>query len=328
MYLLYVIYLIAIIVVIYLLLIFYCNFSFIPSIHSKLKKRSKELPLKINIEGRTAVFYGMVQNGMPNFQISKKNMINLSSKFFSDCRFVILENDSKDGTREFLEKWKNEDDRVTIINGDGKSAKRDVDMFKKSVQISNREKGPIRIARYVNLRNQLHNSVKHIILSSDFKPSHCICLDMDQNVTLDEKGFYDSLEKMADDKSVIACTAYGKTVKPWTVPFTLYLYDSYAFLDNWLVKNGTDLRNDMKCRHIFREKINVSDGKFHQCISNFGGFSVYRTTKEFINNYYAVENIDKKGRCDCEHIGFNKRLQAGCSNAKLLIAFETFFDNQ
>lgn len=310
-------------ILIYLIAVVYSKCVYVPNMHKQLENRAKNLPAKINTVGRKAIFYGMCRNAMPNLKKVKNNIIILS-KFFTECKFIILENGSIDDTREFIEQWRDEDDRMTIVNGDGEEAKRAVDLFAKAVPNSDPWKGPKRIARYASLRNQLHGTVKNMVLSGKFDPSHFICLDLDQNVTIDEKGFYDSLQKMAEDVNVVACTAYGKTTKPWKIPLTSYIYDTYAFLDDWLVNNGTD-RN--KTKHIWSEKINVTNKNFHQVISNFGGLSIYRNTQEFMDNFYAVENIEKN-KCDCEHIGFHKRLQVGQKNAQLLIGFETFFDNQ
>jgi hypothetical protein len=319
--------LLALFALIYLVVVVYSKYIFVPHMHKLLANRAKQLPAQIDTAGRTAIFYGMCRDAMPNLGKSKKNIISLS-RFFDDCRFVILENGSTDGTREFLEEWKKENKHVTIVDGDGEEAQRAINLFAKAVPKSDRWKGPKRIARYASLRNQLHAAVKDMVLSGKFEPSHCVCLDLDQNVSLDEKGFYDSLQKMAEDISVVAISAYGKTVQPWSLPLTSYLYDSYAFLDKWLIEKNADRRDHIKGKHIWREKIDVSGDKFHQVVSNFGGMSIYRKTQEFMNNFYAVENIDKEGRCSCEHVGFNKRLQTGRDDAKLLIGFETFFDKQ
>ena len=249
------------------------------------------------------------------------------SRFFSDYRVIILEDGSQDGTREFIEKWRQEDDRVTIVDGDTEEAQRAVALFSSVVPKSDYWKGPKRIARYASLRNQLHSAIKNSVLDSTFEPSCFVCMDMDQNVTIDEKGFYDSLLKMEEDSNVVACTAYGKTAKPWQIPLTTYLYDSYAFLDEWLIHNNADRMDKVKPKHIWYEKIDVKNKKFHQVVSNFGGLSIYKNTQEFMNNFYAVENI-YNNRCDCEHVGFHKRLQAGNPQSKLLIGFETFFDSQ
>lgn len=319
--------LLALFALIYLFVVVYSKFIFVPNMHKRLENRSKQLPEKIDTVGRVAILYGMCRNAMPNLKKSKTNIISLS-RFFDNCKFVILENGSTDGTREFLEEWRKADDRVKIIDGDGEAAQHVINMFSNAVPNSDRWKGPKRIARYASLRNQLHAAVKNVVLSGELDPSHFICLDLDQNVSVDEKGFYSAMQKMSTDASVVAISAYGKTVQPWSLPLTSYLYDSYAFLDEWLVANGADRRDQIKSKHIWREKIDVSGDKFHQVVSNFGGMSIYRKTQEFMNNFYAVENIDDKGRCDCEHVGFNKRLQAGRDDAKLLIGFETFFDNQ
>jgi hypothetical protein len=308
---------------IYLVVIVYTRNVFVPRYHKKLSDRDKILPADLGTVGRRAIFYGMVRDGLPGLIKTQKSLCDLA-RFFEEVKFTILENGSSDGTREFLEKWSSTDERVNIVNGNGEKAQRDVETFLTQLPNSNVYRGPGRIARYVCLRNQLHSSVKEIILEGKFSPTHCIATDLDQYRTIDENGFYSSLKLMDTNQDVTACSAYGRTTSAWKMPFSTYLYDSYAYHDKWLEVNDPDKKCGMKSRHIWNSKIDVTK-KPHEVLSNFGGVCIYRPSEQFLNNYYAVENINQEqGLCDCEHVGFHRRLTKN-SASKLLITFESFF---
>jgi hypothetical protein len=310
-------------VLVYLVLVVFSRNVFVPKYHNKLRLRTKLLPDNIVSTGRKAIFYGMVRDGVPGILSNKKQLISLA-RFFEEVVFVILENGSVDSTRQFLDAWASSDNRVHIVNGDGELAQRSVNTYSSSVPNSHLDRGPKRIARYVCLRNQLHTSVKDIILSGKFVPTYCIATDLDQERTIDEHGFYSSLQLMDDDQDVVTCSAYGRTMSLWKIPMSTYLYDSYAYHDQWLEDNVTDRSCHNKGLYVWNRKIDVTN-QYCKVLSNFGGMCIYRPSEQFLNNYYAVENIDhKRGLCDCEHVGFHKRLTKN-SSSRFLITFDSFF---
>ena len=308
--------------VVYVVLAMLSKYVYVPNQHARLQRRRVKKEDADTKRG-VAVFYGMCRNAMPGLETMLHNIQTLS-RFFDDYCIVVLENGSTDGTRECLHEW-TKTMKLNILDGD--DTRPTVAHFAQSVPNSDTYRGPVRIARYVALRNQLHTAV--VETAQNMSATHCVCMDLDQNVSVDEHAFYQSLQLMEDDPLVAVCTAHGKTSSPWVKPFQSYMYDTYAFLDTWLLRTRNNRNNAVKLKHIQNRDINVGGGgggggSGTRVLSNFGGMAVYRYTDAFAHNFYSVDNIDyETGMCDCEHVGFHKRLQN-----TVMIAFETFFDKQ
>jgi hypothetical protein len=125
---------------------------------------------------------------------------------------------------------------------------------------------------------------------------------------------------MSSDSSIVASSAHGLTSKFGL----LHMYDTYAFLDEHILKNNLNFSGVKKFLYILNLKLKSKENL--NVISNFGGISVYANSAQFLNNYYTLDfEDDLNTLCKCEHVEFHKRLKAGQEFPKHLISFETFF---
>jgi hypothetical protein len=288
----------------------------IPKMIASIDESNSKLPIDLKKNGRNSVFYGMVKNGMPGIKKAKKNIISLAF-FFEMSKFVILEDGSTDGTREFLEEWQTQDTRLKIVDGDSIKAQKASNVFQKKL-FFDKNKGPKRIAKYCVLRNQLQTEVVKIAQDKFENRNVFVSMDLDQNLSIDKFNFFTSLTAMETDELIVASSAHGLTVKFGVV----HLYDTYAFVDDHIQKHDLYLNDFKKFNYINSLQL---DDKTRNVISNFGGLSIYRNTERFRNNYYSVDFHDElRSRCMCEHVGFHRRLKAS-NKSKHLILFKTFF---
>jgi hypothetical protein len=310
--------LIVFLVMIYTTSLLYQNYYTVPCLIQKINAQKSKLPVDLMSTGKRVIFYGMVRDGMPGIQKAKENLLSLS-RFFEHAIFIILEDSSTDGTREFLNDWSTQDERLTIVDGDFEKAHIYSKSFKDSTKYSfDKDKGPQRIGKYVVFRNQLHATV--VERAESFLPTSFVSLDLDQHLYIDEFAFWESLQLMESNKDIVVTSAHGKT----SGFRFIRLYDTYAFSDENIEKRNLNIHDFKKSIYVFLLHIKAENKL--DVISNFGGLCIYRNTPQFLENYYSIEGFDKNyTRCLCEHIPFHKRLKKGNENAKHLISFETYF---
>ena len=278
-----------------------------------------KLPQDLQKTRRTAIIYGMCRNAMPGLGSAKKNFIELS-RYFEDVRFVVMEDSSTDGTKEFLTCWAQEDNRLQLVAGDSVQAKESCTVFQ---HVKKSAFSPSRISRYAYLRNQLHKVVVTIARTS-FATTHFVSSDMDQIRTIDQYGFWNAMNIMDSDQQVIAVSALGKRISKWK-PCTTTIYDTYAFSDKFIQHHNMESNQASKAKYIKSLGLNSRTNLIVD--SNFGGLCIYRATNSFCNNFYTVDVIPNTNEqvCLCEHTGFHRRLHAESPKAKFTISFDTMF---
>ena len=297
-------------VMVYFILVAYTAKIYAPQRHRQLAARLPN-PEKVG----TAIIYGMVRDGMPQLTRSLENMQEVAS-LYQSVRFVILENGSVDGTREALEAWRAVDDRVVLIDGDYTAANASVDEQRTKEPLGqtstrgDRSRGPVRIARYVVFRNQLHRAVLAQINTLAHDDLQFVSMDLDQNRTIDLQALQLSATSMRADPSLAVSSALGHVVCKFAI-LTSFLYDSYAYCN----VNGSAA--------YFQHHSGSAIGT--PVRSNFGGMAIYRDSDAFRTNFYSLDqDPDVASQVLCEHIGFHDRLLVAKSTNRHILGFETF----
>lgn len=226
--------------------------------------------------------------------------IELLRKEFKESHVIIIENDSKDGTKETLKRWKERSEGVdTIMNDFGT-----VTIPEKSEKISNPGSSNYRISKMASYRNMYMDYAR----KADFDIDYLIVMDIDID-DFSVEGVVKSIKNAPDDWGAL----FANGNKIFNDKLKSY-YDYFAYVP-YGNKTLSMRYNDMffQARKIRNA---LKNNEYVKCISAFGGLAVYKW--EYIKglNYTAEKNII----CDscetlCEHIPFNNCiLKQGASN--------------
>lgn len=298
----------------------------------KMETRPEELQQEINQqnewewepnESLSLVFLAPVRDCVQGLHYFRANLIQVK-RAYPNTRVVFLENDSVDGTKEFI---KTQFDFLdcTVID--------DVDVS--TFQYVRKGRGCVRVQRMCMLRNEL---MKHVTEKDDLM----IPIDADWKVVWNMGQFQQALTHLltSDAQAVVPTLMNAR----WWCPFQRYYFDSFAYSDaqfpelEYSSVAFQKLQQTLwKTNFKLSQRLGQRDGKpdgdqtlpqmlpFHPVESAFGSFAIYkRPAKDVI---YKVElgqsgqqdrlaenptnlPMDKTNvqACRCEHVTFNQQV--------------------
>tara|TARA_B100000965_G_scaffold350111_1_gene323775 strand:- start:519 stop:1391 length:873 start_codon:yes stop_codon:yes gene_type:complete len=235
------------------------------------------------------VIAGLAKNCEDNFKKNIEYLIDFKEfyKETIEISILILENDSKDNTKEIIKKSSNKE-YITDYCLDGLDTK-----------LTNR------IERITYCRNFLLEK----LTSFQSQEAECLYISIDFDLDLFSKTpkekFFQILNKLRNQKDLTA-------VFPNNVP---YYYDVHALrkdkwnsIDSWKKYNQISKyipvgKFFLKYFLIYKKQIKINTNReFINVDSAFGGIGIYKMTKsEFSNIKYESDKLFEK----CEHINFN-----------------------
>ena len=216
-------------------------------------------------------------------------------RMFKDYTILIVENDSKDQTRQLLLEWAAKNPRVKIL-GCGVNAKEC--SLPKAPKTDGHYVDRTRIQKMVDLRNIYLDHIKTHY--SDYDYTVMWDLDMIGSVYLD--GIQHSLGYLAHHPDVDVVCSYG--IYHWAF-FTLF-YDTYA-----LLHRDETFHIDHKTIHDIRK--GMWEAKYSrgnppvQVDSCFSGFAIYRTPS-FMDSDIKYD-MSPPDNLECEHVRLNKKIK-------------------
>lgn len=226
--------------------------------------------------------------------------IELLRKEFRESRVIIIENDSKDGTKDSLTGWKNKSEGVEIMMNDFGT----VTIPEKSKKTINPGTSNHRISKMANYRNMYMDYARR----AGFNIDYLIIMDMDID-DFSVEGIIESINNAPSDWGAL----FANGNKIFNGALKSY-YDYFAYVP-YGSRTLSMRYNDMffQARKI---KNALKNNEYVKCISAFGGFAVYKW--EFIKNLnYTAENNTVCSLCEtlCEHIPFNNSIlrQGACN---------------
>ncbi|RYE19056.1 MAG: hypothetical protein EOP45_13220 [Sphingobacteriaceae bacterium] len=226
---------------------------------------------------------------IPHVQKEVSDMCQL----FQKVHVIIVENDSKDNTREELLRWAQSSPDVTIeILGCGLNTPECVLQLCETSTLNGI--GQTRIAKMVYLRNLY---LKHIKESPSLRTyDYCAVMDMDLIGDLSTNGLAHTGYVFESDVTIDAVATNG-----WAQNFMnmMSFYDFYAY------RTASTLR---PFKHLNPFNISVTNdftGQAYKVDSAFGGFAIYKTSALLDKEYLLTKNT--VGYV-CEHITLNEKL--------------------
>lgn len=224
-----------------------------------------------------------------NSIIRNIHKIELLRKEFKESHVVIIENDSKDGTKETLKKWKKLSTGVEVIMNDF-----GIDTIpQKSESISHPGSSLHRISRMATYRNMYMEYARN----ANFKIDYLIAIDID----IDDFSSADIIKCIKEaPNNWGGLFANGRT---FYYNISRY-YDMFAYLPIGHSK-AVNFKNMIVNNHILEKYLRKY--KFVECTSAFGGIGIYKweVIKDMHYETYPNDN-SKMFEMQCEHISINK----------------------
>lgn len=224
---------------------------------------------------------------------------------FTHSYVVILENDSKDATKQILSFYKNKTSEVKLISKDYHGEY----PIKKYPKSNYQEKSCNRIARMAFLRNQILSCVKTIAFD------YLITIDIDI-YSFSVKGVCDAIANAPSNwgglfaNGRIFFKSGHSTIHPLPI-----VYDIYACFVNTLDFNKLSRLYLNDTYLLIRQYLigQLSDKHdYLPVVSAYGGLGIYK--KECLTNEYQVKTPltwKNSNASLCEHVLFNKNI---CDN--------------
>jgi hypothetical protein len=230
---------------------------------------------------------------------SLRTNIPLIEELRSQCSWsqvVVVENDSKDGTKDLLNDWKINSNGVTIISNDfGTKTIPD-----KSDLIINPQTTYHRIDKMVSYRNLYLDHINQVEHPIDL----VIIIDIDL-IEISLTGLIDTINSFEDKTGAVFSN--GISVMDTPVGLSEIYYDTFAVWEYPLSHEFSYSAGSL-ARTFKSINKNVKKSSLYGVISAFGGVGVY--------NYQAIKNLRYKMLLNplnkleaiCEHIPFNQEI--------------------
>ncbi len=246
---------------------------------------------KDRTHSKSLLIFGMVRDCGQNL---KRNIPAIESigAYFKDYKVVVLENNSKDNTKEILQGWSAKNNKVHIFLYDFDESKYKAipadEGYFKYFQLN-------KLQKYYDYRNVLLEKVESIGYDSDYS----MLIDMDV-AGIDVKG---AITSFGSDISWDAVTANGYSLSPG---LRRRYHDTFALcehgMEGW--KQTIQMVEDYKEIFNFLRK----GQPFIRVFSAFGGIAIYRTEAIKGLRYEPVINNYGQIQVRCEHFALYKAM--------------------
>lgn len=211
-------------------------------------------------------------------------------KEFKESHVVIIENDSKDGTKETLKRWEKESIGVEAIMNDYGT----ITIPEQSKGIKNPGTSMHRISKMAKYRNIYMDYARN----ADFNIDYLIVIDIDIE-DFSVEGIIDSINNAPNDWGGL----FANGIKYYN-KFLFVFYDTFAFIP--YKSKYIDLTINENITHAHKMTNKVKYNSYIKCLSAFGGIGIYKW--DIISDlYYKADknNRSKVNETICEHIPFN-----------------------
>lgn len=243
------------------------------------------------VSGKTIIFCGMVRDCASELFHNIKTIEKMGS-YFLDYRVVILENNSKDNTKNIIRQWMDRNNKVLGLLNDFDESK-----YKKipKCPIYDLSNSRRRIQKYVDYRNMYMEYLDHM----DFESDYTVILDMDVD-RIDVKGFISSFGNKLEWDVI---TANGFSTSP---RLRRRYHDTYALCELGAENNLQSVNDIISNREKFAH---IKKGMpFIRVYSAYGGLAIYKSNTLRGLRYSIIYNNHEGVEVRCEHFSLFKQL--------------------
>ncbi len=280
--------------------VYYCP----PLLINSVKCNQKEDELKEGkefLKTKSVVICGLIRDGMKTLPTNKSQIEHVGS-LFKDYEILIVENDSIDGTRDYLLNW----DKVKVLGCDGVNLRECKLNMKKTIGHTTDEWRIVKMAKLRNMYLEYIRSMKK-------KPDYAIVWDLDLKGNIDVDGILQTGYVLKNKGYVDAICANGLHKRGLGITY----YDTYAY------RNRGDRRKKVYYDGIYYMPHTCRDDSEEDLIkveSCFGGFTIYNT-ESMLQNTYGTE-MDEYGEPICEHLYMNRNMENVYHNTQMMYLVE------
>lgn len=240
--------------------------------------------MNMNSISQTAIICGMARDCARELSRNIHTIESIAVRF-ADYRIVVLENNSKDNTKQVLCEWANKNQKVYVsINEFDESSYSQIPVPEGYFPFFSQS----RIQKYADYRNKLLD----IVDNSDFENDYLIMIDMDV-ARIDVDGFFSSFQTNFEWDAMTA-NGYSRSVL-----LRRRYHDTYA-----LCEIGKQyLKLDFKTIVENREKFaSLRKGMpFVKVLSAYGGIAIFKAKSVKGLRYYVIPNNYGGVQVRCEH---------------------------
>jgi glycosyltransferase involved in cell wall biosynthesis len=272
-----------------------------------------------HLKTKTVAVAGLLRNCRENISSLKKWYHELSHSC-KQSYFVIVENDSTDGTREELLQWNRKDPSVTILCASSSVGINQPECPVDKVNAQEYSKSPshARIKKMAFLRNVY---LKHL-QKLDKKIDLVLVMDLDLRGEFFMDGLCDSIAYMEEDPNMDAIACNGMMLAACSISATnLTYYDSFAYVHRnepgeWNTLFDKRSHDDEVIRYTSKKYLE-GNMQLDPVMSAFGGACVYRAS-----SLKGIRYSSSKDRYVCEHTRLHQHLNTMYVNPRMLFMIE------
>lgn len=227
----------------------------------------------------SVAFVAICRNAMP-WLPRTLDLVERTGSLFRSWSCFIYENDSTDGTKDYLENWENLDNTFASINENGRPH-------------LNYTTDAVRTHALAEYRAECQRVVASGTLGT---PDYVIVFDTDPWGGWSVDGVMNSVGHMALDSTLYGLASYswGEWAPPITQSVMAVHYDAFAArLNHWR-------QRDQNWFHGWHPPVGSPPVEFR---SVFGQLAIYRR-RQFLQGRYTGE--------DCEHVCFHRSIDSRC----------------
>lgn len=224
-------------------------------------------------------------------------------KNFKESTVIIIENDSKDDTKNILHKWEERSSNVHIESNDYGTITIPASPHNGKLPTTSYH----RIGKMAQYRNQYIDIVQKRKIESDY----LIIIDVDiEYFSID--GIINSLKHAPKDWGALFAYGISKTNRLNMNRF----YDIFAFLEKGVAISDINLSANLLWKLQRKLSLVIPFYKYYPCNSAFGGLAIYKSKAIKKLKYECIKNnINNNIECLCEHVPMNYQItQRGYNN--------------
>ena len=254
------------------------------------------------------ILVGLIRDGIKNINYIM-NVYQELKKKCNEIKFIIIENDSIDNTREKLLNYSKKDKNIIILCPDKKTIN-DKECKLNNYEIKEKDHNPKqpRIKKLSILRNFY---IKYIFEQLNWKEyEYLFVFDLDLKGELYIDGIMHSICQINKNPTISGISCNG-LIRNKNNYFNEYIYyDSFAYIEKnesieWDIYFDKTSHDKYVSKYITTKYLESMD--LDLVASAFGGFCIYNI-KHIYDNRATYSYSKNENKLSCEHSHFNKDL--------------------